>query len=138
MHQVLDPHLNRPLLKHLLGIPVCLQDLEFVDSALYQTLSWILQNDGVADLGLYFSVDVDRLGQLHCVDLLPGGAHIAVNDENKQDFVRRRYVTLFQPVECATLRHMSKFLLFTHPCTHARTFSLLTTSPSALMAACVS
>mmetsp|Transcript_110292 Transcript_110292/g.321217 ORF Transcript_110292/g.321217 Transcript_110292/m.321217 type:complete len:309 (+) Transcript_110292:229-1155(+) len=89
--QTIDPHLNRPLLKHLLGVPVSFSDLEFVDSSLHQTLGWIINNDGVDLLSIYYTVDEERLGELHCVELIPGGSEVMVNDRNKHDFVKRRY-----------------------------------------------
>ena len=51
------PPFPRPLLKHLLGVPVSFDDLQFVDSSLHQTLGWMVQNQGVDQLAIYFTGD---------------------------------------------------------------------------------
>jgi hypothetical protein len=45
--QLMTVSLNRPLLKHLLALPVAFDDLEQVDAALHQNLKWMLENNGV-------------------------------------------------------------------------------------------
>ena len=40
--QIVSVSLNKPLLKHLLALPVCFADLELYDAGLYRNLSWML------------------------------------------------------------------------------------------------
>ncbi|KAJ0389170.1 hypothetical protein ATCC90586_010826 [Pythium insidiosum] len=116
---VLGFHLSVPLLKLILGIPVTFDDLEYYDAELYRNLKWLLENDGVEDLGLDFSVceqrgfgrDDGAMGAVGAagdgltddgsiggssmetvvVDLIPNGRHVSVTDENKVLYVDRRF-----------------------------------------------
>ena len=88
--QIISVSLNRPLLKHLLALPVCFADLEHYDAALHKSLSWILSDkrtEGeVEALCQTFSVFVDSTGDGRGdeeVELCPGGADVDVTDENK-------------------------------------------------------
>ncbi|KAJ8603232.1 hypothetical protein CTAYLR_003818 [Chrysophaeum taylorii] len=89
--QTLDSPLNRPLLKHILGVPVCFEDLAFVDASLYQNLEWLVSASDVGLLCQTFSVSEDLLGTIRHVDLVPNGTHIDVNDSNKIDYVEKRF-----------------------------------------------
>lgn len=98
-------HLSVPLLKILLGVPVSFSDLEHHDPVLYKNLLWILENDGVEDLGLNFTVCVPMVGSgYECnnmkeVELIPRGSDTSVTDENKGDFVMRQFeFALFESV----------------------------------------
>jgi hypothetical protein len=55
--QSLMSYLSLPLRKQILSLPVTFSDLEFVDSEVYQNLQWLLHNDDVGTLGLYFTID---------------------------------------------------------------------------------
>lgn len=55
--QSLIAYLSLPLRKQILSLPVTFSDLEFVDTEVYQNLMWLLQNDDVESLGLYFTID---------------------------------------------------------------------------------
>ena len=55
--QSLLAYLSLPLRKQVLSIPVTFSDLEFADADVYQNLNWLLQNEQVDDLGLYFTID---------------------------------------------------------------------------------
>lgn len=55
--QSLVAYLSLPLRKQILSLPVTFSDLEFVDVDVYQNLLWLLQNDEVENLGLYFTID---------------------------------------------------------------------------------
>mmetsp|Transcript_9745 Transcript_9745/g.36623 ORF Transcript_9745/g.36623 Transcript_9745/m.36623 type:complete len:1008 (-) Transcript_9745:519-3542(-) len=50
--------LSTPLLKQLLGMPVSVSDLEFVDPELYSNLTWLSRNSNAEDLHLEFSVQI--------------------------------------------------------------------------------
>ncbi|GLE04258.1 hypothetical protein PINS_up013169 [Pythium insidiosum] len=123
---VLGFHLSVPLLKLILGVPVTFDDLEYYDAELYRNLKWLLENDGVDELGLDFSVceqrgfgrrssDTDAVAtdgaiptdsnnatadvETVVVDLIPNGRHVSVTDENKALYVDRRFkYVLFESV----------------------------------------
>ncbi|GLE06329.1 hypothetical protein PINS_up015576 [Pythium insidiosum] len=89
-------HLSYPLLKIILGQPVTLEDLEWFDPELHQSLRWLLENSGVDALGLDFTVS-ERTGgggggggSVVTHELIPNGADVTVTDDNKLAFVQRR------------------------------------------------
>eukprot|EP01052_Picozoa_sp_SAG31_P072312 SAG31_NODE_31280_length_370_cov_0.571956_1_plen_115_part_00 len=79
---------NSSFYKHILGQPVCLDDVAEIDPQLFESLSWILQHtvDGM-DLELYFDTTVERFGEEVVVELIPGGSTLPVTDANKEEFV---------------------------------------------------
>merc|ERR1712146_438443 len=79
--ELLDCHFTRAFYKQILGVPVSWKDMEAVDKDIYNNLVWILNND-VSVLGLTFSTDVERFGEVKTVDLKPGGQEMDVTDEN--------------------------------------------------------
>ena len=83
----LDAFFVGALYKMMLRKKVVLQDMEGVDSEVYNSLKWILENsiDGILDLT--FNVDDERFGELVVVDLKPNGREIEVTDENKKEYV---------------------------------------------------
>lgn len=83
----LDAFFVGALYKMMLRKKVVLQDMEGVDSEVYNSLKWILENsiDGILDLT--FSVDDERFGELVVIDLKPNGREIEVTDENKKEYV---------------------------------------------------
>jgi hypothetical protein len=93
-------HLALPLLKVILGMPVTFADMEFLDPETYRNLRWLIDNDGVEDLGLDFSITE----QVHesekvVVDLIPDGRNVAVTDANKREYLDRRFrYVLFESV----------------------------------------
>ncbi|TMW64128.1 hypothetical protein Poli38472_014245 [Pythium oligandrum] len=84
-------HLCLPLLKLMLGQPVNFHDLEYFDPETYKNLCWLLENDGVGDLGLDFSVCEKTDAEITTVDLIPNGRNIPVTDENKLEYVHRHF-----------------------------------------------
>jgi E3 ubiquitin-protein ligase HUWE1 len=83
----LDCHMTRALLKHILGVPMSLRDLEDVDERCHASLAWILAND-VSGAGLTFAADYDDLGCHKTMALKEGGVAIDVTNENKEEYVR--------------------------------------------------
>ena len=69
----------------MLGVPISLSDLEFVDEELYKNLKWLQTHDGAEALCLDFSVTPSVLEPDFIVELKPGGKSIDVTDENKVD-----------------------------------------------------
>lgn len=55
--QSLMAYLSLPLRKQILSLPVTFSDLEFVDVEVFNNLQWLLQNDEVENLGMYFTTD---------------------------------------------------------------------------------
>ncbi|KAF0745053.1 hypothetical protein Ae201684_000630 [Aphanomyces euteiches] len=89
---LIDAHLTLPMYKHILGIPITFSDLEFVDVELYNNLKWLKQNKGVESLCLDFSVNVAQYDKEPLtIDLCPNGRHIAVTDENKDEYIYLRF-----------------------------------------------
>ena len=88
--QLVTLPLNRPLLKHILGVPVTLSDLEFVDEAQLKMLRDMLGSTGeVEEMYLDFTEPEEIFGVMHTVELKPGGGEIALTDENKIECVQR-------------------------------------------------
>jgi len=82
-------HLNRPMLRHLLALPVTFDDLEYVDALLYRSCRTLVDHEGADALCLTFSYR-DRDGDI-TVDLCPGGADRDVDDSNKDEYVARLF-----------------------------------------------
>ncbi|GMF33298.1 unnamed protein product [Phytophthora fragariaefolia] len=93
-------HLALPLLKIILGMPVTFADTEFLDPETYRSLRWLMDNDGVDDLGLDFSITEEvNESEKVVVDLIPNGRNVAVTDENKREYLDRRFrYVLFESV----------------------------------------
>lgn len=70
----------------MLEKPIDLKDMESVDSEYYNSLLWIKENDP-SELELTFSIDEDSLGITSQRELKPGGANIAVTNENKDEYI---------------------------------------------------
>lgn len=87
--RLLDCYFTRSFYKHILRIPVSLEDLEAVDPELYKSLCWMSDNDitGVMD-DLTFTTEADEFGTIRSVELKPDGACINVTEANKREYVR--------------------------------------------------
>ncbi|VDN02159.1 unnamed protein product [Thelazia callipaeda] len=84
--KLLDAFFIRPFYKMMLGKPITLNDMQSVDSAYFNSLVYIKENDP-EDLGLYFAVDEDVFGQVNTVELREGGAEIRVTEANKDEYI---------------------------------------------------
>ncbi|KAL3668304.1 hypothetical protein V7S43_006397 [Phytophthora oleae] len=84
-------HLAPPLLKLMLGHPLCFADMEDFDPEVYTNLRWLLDNDNVESLGLYFTVTVKNGEKYSDVELVPGGSSMAVSETNKPEYVERKW-----------------------------------------------
>uniref|UniRef100_A0A0N5A261 HECT-type E3 ubiquitin transferase n=1 Tax=Parastrongyloides trichosuri TaxID=131310 RepID=A0A0N5A261_PARTI len=65
-------------------------ELSQLDPNLYKSLTYIKyynESEDIADLDLTFSVDEQELGVIKTIDLIPGGRHIAVTNENKIRYI---------------------------------------------------
>jgi len=89
-HQSLPIHLSLLLLKHILGQPISLSDMEFIDPQLYKNLKWLRKNENVQDLHLDFTITLDYFGKSDVFELKPGGQGCIVTDENKEEYLQMR------------------------------------------------
>lgn len=87
--QTIPAHLNRPMLKHLLAMPVTFSDLEYVDALLYRSCRHVADSADAEALCLTFSYR-DR-DCARAVDLGPGGADRDVDASNKDEYVARLF-----------------------------------------------
>lgn len=77
-----------PFYKRMLNKKLTMKDIESVDPEYYNSLLWIRDND-IEECGLemFFSVDWELLGEIKQHELKPGGAEIAVTEENKNEYL---------------------------------------------------
>ena len=88
---VLNFHLCVPLLKLILGTPLCMDDVKYFDPEVHTNMMWMLENDGVEALDLDFSVIERVCDRTMTVDLIPNGRNIEVTDANKHEYLERRF-----------------------------------------------
>jgi len=83
-----DAHFTRSFYKHMLGLQVAVEDMEAADPEFYKNLKQILSHS-LDDLGLdlTFSAESREFGREETRDLVPGGRHLAVTDDNKAEYV---------------------------------------------------
>lgn len=77
----------RPFYKMMLNKEITLQDMESVDIEMFNSLTWIIENDPEC-LEMTFSTDEEKLGEIVQVDLKPGGSNIPVTNANKREYVK--------------------------------------------------
>jgi E3 ubiquitin-protein ligase HUWE1 len=86
---LLDAHFTRSFYKHLLGLPVALQDLEGIDPDYFKNLLQLLKYPlDMLGLELTFTADEDKYGSLVSIPLFEKGSLVKVTDENKEAYVR--------------------------------------------------
>ncbi|RHY21926.1 hypothetical protein DYB36_011630 [Aphanomyces astaci] len=85
--QVLPFHFCVPLFKMLLGYPISIEDIRYLDPTVYSSLTYIRDCDDVDDLALTFSVSVDT--DVPEVELVVGGRDVGVTNANKAEYVER-------------------------------------------------
>lgn len=83
----IEGHFTLPFYKMLLGKPINLSDIEYVDPELYSSLCWILENDKTDMIDTTFLVQHNAFGQLQEHELKEGGRNIAVTEANKHEYV---------------------------------------------------
>lgn len=83
----LDAFFVGAMYKMMLRKKIVLQDLESVDSEMYKSLCWMLENDITDILYETFSVEEDRFGEKVTIDLKLNGRDVEVTNENKREFV---------------------------------------------------
>lgn len=96
----LDAFFVGAMYKMMLRKKIVLQDLESVDSEMYKSLCWMLENDITDILYETFSVEEDRFGETVTIDLKPNGREVEVTNENKNEFVELKTEWIIsKPVE---------------------------------------
>jgi len=86
---LLDAHFTRSFYKHILGIPVSFHDIEAVEPDYYKSLKQILEFPlELLSLELTFTAESNEFGEIKTVDLVKNGSNIAVDDDNKYEYVR--------------------------------------------------
>ncbi|KAH8277980.1 hypothetical protein KR018_012202 [Drosophila ironensis] len=84
----LDGGFTTPFYKQLLNKPITLGDIEGVDPELHRSLTWMLESNISGIIESTFSVENNSFGALVVHELKPGGASIAVTEENKREYVK--------------------------------------------------
>ncbi|KAF7279807.1 E3 ubiquitin-protein ligase Nedd4 isoform X7 [Rhynchophorus ferrugineus] len=85
--KLLDAFFIRPFYKMMLSKQIDLKDMESVDSEYYKSLLWIKENDP-SGLDLTFSVDEESFGHTTVHELIEGGANVALDNSNKDDYIK--------------------------------------------------
>ena len=79
-----------------LSTSMSIDDMALVDADYHKNLEYVLNSDDVEALTLCFEMDDERFGEVISTELKPGGASIAVTNENKHEYVnlvcKRRFV----------------------------------------------
>ncbi|GAA5875464.1 hypothetical protein JCM1840_005978 [Sporobolomyces johnsonii] len=83
----LDAHFATSIYKSCLEKKVGLDDIALVDRQLWQSLSWMANNDITDILDLDFTSQYESFGALETLDLKPNGANVAVTEENKHEYI---------------------------------------------------
>ena len=96
-HHQLDAFFIRPIYKLMLGNEhMSIDDMALVDAEYHKNLEYVLNSDDIEGLELCFEMDDERFGEVTTTELKPGGATIAVTNENKVEYVnllcKRRFV----------------------------------------------
>jgi len=85
----IDTGFSLPFYKRMLNRKLNLKDIESVDEEFYNSLVWVRDNNlDEHGLELDFTMDFEVLGKVDTVELKPGGADIAVTEENKEEYIR--------------------------------------------------
>eukprot|EP01059_Diplonema_ambulator_P035100 TRINITY_DN8159_c0_g1_i1.p1 TRINITY_DN8159_c0_g1~~TRINITY_DN8159_c0_g1_i1.p1 ORF type:complete len:935 (+),score=300.80 TRINITY_DN8159_c0_g1_i1:396-3200(+) len=86
---LIDLPLTRFFRNALLDRGNCLHDLSSLDPELHKNLLQLktMSPEEVDAMGLVFAVTVDKIGITKTVEFFPGGADVAVTDENKMKYI---------------------------------------------------
>lgn len=72
--------------KKMTGTQANIDDMEKIDPAFHQSLTWMRDND-VTVLEMTFSTDVETFGKVETVELIDNGAEVPVTEENKKHYI---------------------------------------------------
>jgi len=85
---LLECYFVKPIYKIVLGEQITLKDLESYDNQLYKAFTWMLAND-ITPMDQRFVVEAQYSATGEDEDLIPGGSHIPVTNENKSQFLEK-------------------------------------------------
>jgi hypothetical protein len=85
---LLECYFVRAFYKIMLGEALTFNDLEDFDNKIYNNLKWCIEND-VTELYLNFIFETEIFGKAYEKELIPGGKHIVVTNENKLEYVEK-------------------------------------------------
>lgn len=85
--QLIKPHLVRPFYKHIIGVPMCLGDSQYINRELHDNWVKMLEMEDVDDLCLDFTITRESFGQTLMIELKEGGEDIEVDDDNKHEYI---------------------------------------------------
>lgn len=84
----------------MLDSEVSASDLNDIDTELYRSLQWMLENSVEGVLGQDFAYEVEAFGKYYTINITPDGITREVNDANKKDFVKSlAYSKLVQEID---------------------------------------
>ncbi|GAA5890864.1 hypothetical protein JCM8208_003077 [Rhodotorula glutinis] len=84
----LDVHFSTAIYKTCLGRTIGLEDMAVIDQQMHASLTWMSENDITDVLELDFTAQHDSFGTLETTELVPGGADIAVTEDNKHEYIQ--------------------------------------------------
>ncbi|GAA5837803.1 hypothetical protein JCM9279_006865 [Rhodotorula babjevae] len=84
----LDVHFSTAIYKTCLGRTIGLEDMAVIDSQMHQSLTWMSENDITDIIELDFTAQHESFGTLETTELVPGGADIAITEDNKHEYIQ--------------------------------------------------
>lgn len=110
--RLLDCHFSRPIYCNMLGKTVALKDMETLDLEYYKSLVWMANNDITDVITESFAVEREDFGEVNVIDLIPNGRNIAVNEQNKAEYITR--VTEYRLLE-SVADQLKNFMIGRYP-----------------------
>lgn len=81
-------HFSTAIYKTCLGRTIGLEDMAVIDQQMHASLTWMSENDITDVLELDFTAQHDSFDTLETTELVPGGADIAVTEDNKHEYIQ--------------------------------------------------
>ena len=102
---------DRVFFSQLAHPEISLEDIKDTDRVMYNSCKQILEMDPAffdsnAGLGLTFELETEELGKRETVELLPDGRSIAVNSENREQYVK---LLIKQRFAASISQHVERF-----------------------------
>jgi E3 ubiquitin-protein ligase HUWE1 len=82
---------NPVFLKLVFGESVTWEDSIYLDSSFFHSSKFLLENKIDVEDMLNFSIPIKTNSKVEIFDLIPNGREILVTDENKKDFIEKRF-----------------------------------------------
>lgn len=74
-------------LKHILHLPIILEDLIDYDSCIYESYKFMEKND-VENIQIFFETIINYADGPKSIELIPNGSNIKISNENKYDYFK--------------------------------------------------